>query len=196
MQKVKLIVAVFLFSFSCLLFSASPVLSQAEDITITNYYPSPFGVYGDLEAQRARVGFPVGDVTWWPNFAIVRTGYGDVIGIGGDAGANDLEIRISDGATFSNTVTFWNIRTAQLARIQAAGLGCRLMTFTANDVPSLMQCGDWNNNGVCTDAGESCTSRLSYIPFTQGGTCTTSAASTSCTDMVLPKAGSMMCCET
>lgn len=56
MQKIKFIFVVFVFSFSCLLFSASPALSQAEDIAITTYYPSPFGVYQELQARRLVVG--------------------------------------------------------------------------------------------------------------------------------------------
>lgn len=45
------------FSISCLLFPVSTLLSQTtEDITITTYYPSPFGVYNELETNRFMVG--------------------------------------------------------------------------------------------------------------------------------------------
>ncbi|MDP2922999.1 MAG: hypothetical protein Q8O30_04690 [Candidatus Omnitrophota bacterium] len=38
---------------SCIIF---PAFSQTESITITTYYPAPFGVYQELRARRIAIG--------------------------------------------------------------------------------------------------------------------------------------------
>jgi hypothetical protein len=48
MQKPKFLISLFLFFF--------PVFVFAEEITITTYYPSPYGVYRELRAQRIAIG--------------------------------------------------------------------------------------------------------------------------------------------
>ena len=63
---------------------------SAEQLTITTYYPSPYGSYQDLETQRLAVGYPAGSPIFWNNFATVRTGYGDTIAIGGENPRNYL----------------------------------------------------------------------------------------------------------
>ncbi|MFA5403156.1 MAG: hypothetical protein WCY42_06195, partial [Candidatus Omnitrophota bacterium] len=62
MSKLKL----FLLSLSFIL--AAPFLSFAEDtLTITTYYPSPYGVYREMRSQRMAIGYNYidnPDYTW------------------------------------------------------------------------------------------------------------------------------------
>ncbi|MDD5725518.1 MAG: hypothetical protein PHX28_05180, partial [Candidatus Omnitrophica bacterium] len=44
-----------------------PVMLLAEEITITSYYPSPYGVYNELRAKKMAIGddyIDSGDYTW------------------------------------------------------------------------------------------------------------------------------------
>lgn len=115
-----------------LLAALSSLTLAQEQITITTYYPSPYGSYRDLEAQRIAVAYPPGSATFWDNFATVRTRYGDTIAIGGDKAGNDSEIRIWAPSS-RNTVTFWNAQLGTLANIQASNLpGCYRVWFNGN----------------------------------------------------------------
>jgi len=101
-----------------------------EQITITTYYPSPFGSYQDLETQRLAVAYPAGAAVFTNNFINVRTGYADTtISIGGDGAGDDAEIRLNAPAGRS-TVSFQNVNTGRLARINAAI--CLRRTFGPN----------------------------------------------------------------
>ena len=153
-----------------------------EQITITTYYPSPYGSYQDLETQRLAVAYPAGSTIFWDNFATVRTAYGDTIAIGGDAAGGDAEIRISAPAN-RNTVSFWNSTLSTYANIQAANLpGCKRIPYFANS--GRRECGDRSvpPDGDCTDSGESCTSYLSFFPATGVG-------------VNYPSFGWYLCCE-
>lgn len=111
-----------------------------EQITITTYYPSPFGSYRDLETQRLAVAYgqpPAIPSVFWNNFLTVKTGFGDTIAVGGDNVGNDAEIRINAPAA-RNTVTFWNVGVVpnRLARVNAAI--CLRRFFTP--VSGVIQC--------------------------------------------------------
>ena len=60
MQKIFRVFAVFLFVVLCV-----GVYSMAEDITLTTYYPAPYGNYEELQATKLAVGsatsVPAGD---------------------------------------------------------------------------------------------------------------------------------------
>ena len=61
----SLALALFSFSFSSSAFSQT-FPQNTESITLTTYYPSPVGVYGELRSQRAAVGANYYDAANYP----------------------------------------------------------------------------------------------------------------------------------
>jgi len=59
------------------------VFAQQETISITNYYPSPYAVYEDLETRRLSVGFPPGGAVFWDDYTTIQTSTGNIMAIGG-----------------------------------------------------------------------------------------------------------------
>ena len=51
MRRMRLILGLF-----CMVFVFSLSVSVAETLTITTYYPSPFGVYNELRSKRMAIG--------------------------------------------------------------------------------------------------------------------------------------------
>ena len=82
-QKLTLAVLIFLF-----IFASSLVFSQ-EQITVTTYYPSPFGSYRDLRSNRLVVdparAMPTvdGNVRWGAGKGELTTSQGSSIELGG-----------------------------------------------------------------------------------------------------------------
>ncbi|PIQ88734.1 MAG: hypothetical protein COV72_06640 [Candidatus Omnitrophica bacterium CG11_big_fil_rev_8_21_14_0_20_42_13] len=73
-------IGIFLFSFLAM---HTPAFTQQETISITNYYPSPYGVYEDIETRRLAVGFPQGSVVFWDDYTTIQTSTGNIMAIGG-----------------------------------------------------------------------------------------------------------------
>jgi hypothetical protein len=101
---------IFYFTVSfCFLFYL-PILVLAEEITITTYYPSPYGSYNYLQTDKLGVGDNNGDGAW--SSADVPTTTGDVwiagkVGIGTAAPLHKLTIgnpTLNPGSVDSNDV--------------------------------------------------------------------------------------------
>ncbi len=122
---------VFFVTIGIMLFSLFAQVFAQERIVITTYYPAPYGVYKNLRSERLAVGWTsTATPTFWDHFITVRTGYGDIIALGGDASSNDLEIRLW-APSFRNTVSFWNARIGTLANIRAANIpSCRRYAYS------------------------------------------------------------------
>jgi len=85
MQKTIKIFTVVLFAVLCV-----AVSSMAEDITLTTYYPAPYGVYEELQATSMAVGSATsvpagdGDLDVGDNVNAVSYSVGGVAGYNGD----------------------------------------------------------------------------------------------------------------
>ncbi len=71
----KILVLILLFVIHCLLFTASFVQSSEESITITTYYPSPYGNYREMRATRIAIGdgYINGSNYCWPGETCTNT---------------------------------------------------------------------------------------------------------------------------
>lgn len=90
MQKIFKIFAVFLFAVLC-----AGVSSMAEEITLTTYYPAPYGNYEELQATKLAVG----SATTMP------TTDGDLIASGTIRADTAFNINGTDGHTPLTTYT-------------------------------------------------------------------------------------------
>jgi len=106
-----------------------------ETITITTYYPAPYGVYRDLEvtggllANSIAASFQINAPQYWDDYITVETGYGDIIGIGGDNQGNEAEIRLR--APAGREVVAFRDTAGNLIDIRAnnVGIPCIIQTF-------------------------------------------------------------------
>jgi len=111
-----------------LLVSFCVVGFSQETITITTYYPAPYGVYRDLEvtgsllANNVAASFQINAPQYWDDYITVETGYGDIIGIGGDNLDNEAEIRLRAPAG-RQAVAFRDDATGNLISIKALNVG-------------------------------------------------------------------------
>lgn len=99
-----------------------------ETITITTYYPAPFGVYrdlqvtGGLQANGVAASFQIAAPIFWDDFITVETAYGDIIGIGGDAVDAETEIRVWTPVAAREVVAFRDT-AGNLISIRALNVG-------------------------------------------------------------------------
>lgn len=195
MNKTFIIICSFLFFLLTL-----PFFTFAEEeITITTYYPSPYGSYNELdtrtlwfgEERNGLIGFNYPDTNYDRRLRITA-GRNDTQN--NDQGASiDLHGRDFPGmpgelhlvAGRGRDIVFFTspvgINATERIRINAAGAItgiCRRVFYTATS--GWCQCGDWNCDGDCTDSGESCTSYLSFVPALGAA---------------YPRSGSYLCCE-
>lgn len=160
-----------------ILISVGSAFAQ-EQLTITTYYPSPYGSYrelgwGDYPNTRGTLSPEEGS-----SIELGGRGTTPYIDFSNDM-TSDYDVRI--------ILTGDDILAVQGGRLTGA-VGCRRVTYTASS--GIHQCGDWNRDGDCADPGESCTSYLSFVPATGveigwWGTY----------PLIYPSSGWFLCCE-
>ena len=125
-KKNSLILRVCFFQASLSLLFISFVLAQTgeENISISTYYPSPYGIYEDLQVDRISVNSPSGTPTFWNNFLVQETAGGDIMAIGGNdeiaSSAGEVSFRNASGGARAAIIS--DAIFANVANVNGRGL--------------------------------------------------------------------------
>jgi len=133
---------------SCLVFSVSILLSTivfAEDITITTYYPSPFGNYRELRAQRVAIGdaYIASSYCWPPTACATQIDTDADLVVQGNVGIGNTNPAFALDVTGRSRIRTGG-GTAGIWFMNAANTVNRAFTGMANDD----YVGFWGNNGA------------------------------------------------